>query len=301
MLVIPSDNYKLLNFYNFNDLGSSSVQEINAFKKIRMFSKTYTSNLNFVPNNFSSKYKLLSNLYLNDLNFSDSYLYGLKRQHNFLSTSSLLNNQSTFLDLKSVNKIVNFNYKTNITENTRNNLDSYSFLKKNNNSVLSNDSSRIYSIFNQLNNFDNSNNYRLNKFFSYTNVISSLNDKTKNKILYPIYKIFNTKLDNAVLLNNFTNLNVLNQFNDLSLIDSNTEIRDYFFNKNFNYKTPNAFSSNNFLLNSERYTRKFVKNSPSLNNYNHSMNYNTLNEYFTESNDNSGLNNLNFFNLSGSS
>jgi len=301
MLVIPSDNYKLLNFYNFNDLGSSSVQEINAFKKIRMFSKTYTSNLNFVPNNFSSKYKLLSNLYLNDLNFSDSYLYGLKRQHNFLSTSSLLNNQSTFLDLKSVNKIVNFNYKTNITENTRNNLDSYSFLKKNSNSVLSNDSSRIYSIFNQLNNFDNSNNYRLNKFFSYTNVISSLNDKTKNKILYPIYKVFNTKLDSSVILNNFTNLNVLNQFNDLCLIDSNTEIRDYFFNKNFNYKTPNAFSSNNFLLNSERYTRKFVKNSSSLNNYNHSMNYNTLNEYFTESNDNSGLNNLNFFNLSGSS
>lgn len=299
MLVIPSDNYKLLNFYNFNDLGSSSIQEINAFKKIRMFSKTYTSNLNFVPNNFSSKYKLLSNLYLNDLNFSDSYLYGLKRQHNFLSASSLLNNQSTFLDLKSVNKIVNFNYKTNVIESTRNNTDSYSFLKKNNNSELSNDSSRIYSIFNQLNNSLNSSNYRLNKFLSYTNIISSLNDKTKNKILYPIYKIFNTKLDNSILLNNFTNLNVLNQFSDLSLVDSNTEIRDHFFNKNSNYKTPNAFSSNNSLLNSERFTRKFLKNSPSLSNYNHSMTYNTLNEYFTESNSSSGLNNLSFFNLSG--
>jgi len=172
-------------------------------------------------------------------------------------------------------------------------------LQQNNNSELSNDSSRIYSIFNQLNNSLNSSNYRLNKFLSYTNIISSLNDKTKNKILYPIYKIFNTKLDNSILLNNFTNLNVLNQFSDLSLVDSNTEIRDHFFNKNSNYKTPNAFSSNNSLLNSERFTRKFLKNSPSLSNYNHSMTYNTLNEYFTESNSSSGLNNLSFFNLSG--
>jgi len=89
MLVIPSDNYKLLNFFNFNDFGSSSIQEMNAFKKIRMFSKTYTSNLSFVPNNYSNKYKTLSSLYINDSIFTDSYLYGLKRQHNFLSTSAI--------------------------------------------------------------------------------------------------------------------------------------------------------------------------------------------------------------------
>jgi hypothetical protein len=295
MLVIPCDNYKLLNFYNFNDLGSSSIQEINAFKKIRMFSKTYTSNLNFIPNNFSSKYKLLSNLYINDLSFSDSYLYGLKRQHNFLSSSSLINNQSTFLDLKSVNKIANFNYKNNTLNANNSSSNYFNYLKKNNNSDLSNDSSRIQFIFKQLN---SSNETRLDKFFTYSNIISSINDKTKNKLLYPIYKLFNSKLEKNTVLNNFGEFSALNQFNDLSLIDTNGEVRNYFFNKNFNYKISNTFSSNNFLLAPERYTRKFIKNSPSLANYNHSTEFNTLNEYFTNSNSNFGLNSFNLLNLS---
>jgi hypothetical protein len=294
MLVIPSDNQKLLNFYNFNDLGSSSVQEINAFKKIRMFSKTYTSNLNFIPNNFSSKYKLLSNLYLNDLNFSDSYLYGLKRQHNFLSSSSLINNQSTFLDLKSVNKVANFNYKNNIFENNNTSLDQINYLKKNNNSNFSSDINRLQSIFKILNKSDT---YRLDKLFFYSNIISSINDKTKNKILYPIYKLFNSKLDKNINFSNFNEFSSLNNFNDLSLIDSNGELKNYFFNKNFNYKIPSSFSSNNSLLPSERYNRKFIKNSPSLTSYNHSTNFNTLNEYFINSNLNFGLDNLTLLNL----
>jgi hypothetical protein len=98
-------------------------------------------------------------------------------------------------------------------------------------------------------------------------------------------------------LNNFNEFNTLNQLNDLSLIDSNGEIRNYFFNKNFNYKSPTAFSSNNFLLASERYTRKFIKNSPSTVNYNYSTDFNTLNEYFVNSNSNFGLNNLTLLNL----
>jgi hypothetical protein len=204
MLVIPSDNYKLLNFSNFNDLGSSSIQEINAFKKIRMFSKTYTSNLNFIPNNYSSKYKLFSNLYLNDLNFSDSHLYGLKRQHNYLSSSSLINNQSTFLNLNSVSKIINFNYKTNIIKNTENDFSGYNYFKKNNNSHLNVDSLRIQSIFNKLNNF------KLNNPIIYPNTLSLFNDDSdKKKITYPINKIFNNKFS-KVNLNNTTYLNKLN-------------------------------------------------------------------------------------------
>jgi hypothetical protein len=275
-------------------LGSSSVQEINAFKKIRMFSKTYTSNLNFIPNNFSSKYKLLSNLYLNDLNFSDSYLYGLKRQHNFLSSSSLINNQSTFLDLKSVNKVANFNYKNNIFENNNTSLDQINYLKKNNNSNFSSDINRLQSIFKILNKSDT---YRLDKLFFYSNIISSINDKTKNKILYPIYKLFNSKLDKNINFSNFNEFSSLNNFNDVSLIDSNGELKNYFFNKNFNYKIPSSFSSNNSLLPSERYNRKFIKNSPSLTSYNHSTYFNTLNEYFINSNLNFGLDNLTLLNL----
>jgi hypothetical protein len=260
-----------------------------------MFSKTYTSNLNYIPNNFSSKYKSLSNLYINDLTFLDSHLYGLKRQHNFLSMSSFLNNQSTFMNLKSINKIANFNFKNNSLNEIESRYNNLNFFKKNFNSSFSTDSSRLHFIFKQFNNF---NEFRLNKFISYSNTISSINDKTKNKLNYPIYKLFNIKLDNNISLNNIDNFNNLSYFNDLSLMDSNNEIENFFFNKNFNYKLPNYSSSNNFLLPSERFIRKFVKTSSSLINFNHSLSSNTLNEYFLDSNLNSGFTNSQLLNLS---
>ena len=59
------------------------------------------SNLNFFRqdgfimlfSDYSQKYKTLSSLYINDTLFTDSYSYGLKRQHNFLSSQALINNQ----------------------------------------------------------------------------------------------------------------------------------------------------------------------------------------------------------------
>jgi hypothetical protein len=112
-------------------VGANSAQEMNAFKKIRMFSKTYTSNLVYLPNNYSQKYKTLSSLYINDTLFTDSYSYGLKRQHNFLSSQALINNQSTFFNLNSVNKFVNFNFKNNLSYKTNlNNLLNLNYFKK---------------------------------------------------------------------------------------------------------------------------------------------------------------------------
>jgi len=99
----------MLNFLNFNDIGANNLNESSAFKKIKMFSKTYTSNLNYLPTSFNGKYKSLSSLYANDNEFLDSYLYGTKRQHNFLSSSSLFNNFSTFFSLTSVDCFLRFN------------------------------------------------------------------------------------------------------------------------------------------------------------------------------------------------
>ena len=157
LLVIPTDNYKLLNFINFNDIGSSNIQEINAFKKIRMFSKTYTSNLSFIPNNYSQKFKTFSNLYTNDLSFIDSYMYGLKRQHNYLSSTSLLNNQSTFLNMSSINKFINFNFQSNLLLENNNNYYDNTFFKKNQTISTSDNSIRISNLIKNINN-----NYSLN-------------------------------------------------------------------------------------------------------------------------------------------
>lgn len=111
LLLLPLDNYKILNFLNFNDVGMNNLNEPTAFKKIKMFSKTFNTNLNFLANNYTNKFKTLEALYTSTSLFSDSYLYGLKRQHNFLNSKSYLNSSSTFFDLKSVHKVLNSSWK----------------------------------------------------------------------------------------------------------------------------------------------------------------------------------------------
>jgi len=291
------DNYKLLNFLNFNDVGSSSVQEMNAFKKIRMFSKTYTSNLVFVPNNYSSKYKTISNLYINDSLFTDSYLYGLKRQHNFLSANSTFNNQSTFLNLNSVNKFVNFNFKNNINfEIKTNQSNNLNFFKKNNNLSTTSNSLRINSIFNKLHSDNNLNFF--NNSLSFSNFISSINyNSDKPKLNYPMYKLFNAKLKQNKFYN-YGNLNKLNSYSDLSLLDSNDESKNFFLNNNLSYKTSSAFSQNQSVSLSNRFIRNFVTNSISTTNYNYSLNINTVNDYLKEANSSLAFNNNFFLNTS---
>jgi hypothetical protein len=283
---------------NFNDIGANSAQEINAFKKIRMFSKTYTSNLVFVPNTFSSKYKNFSNLYINDTLFTDSYLYGLKRQHNFLSSTNLLNNQSTFLNLNSVNKFINFNFKNQtVVSDKSSNYTNSSFFKKNNNSDLNSFSLRLNNVFN--NESMNNDLFYLNNSISYSNFISSINDDTdKAKLAQPIYKLFNKKLLKKNDFYNFSNINQLNSYNDLSIIDSNNEAGNHFFNNSISYKTTSVFSPNQSVSLGNRFVRNFVKNSSSTSNLNYSLNLNTINDYLDSSNKGFGFNNNFFFNSS---
>lgn len=295
ILALPMDNYKLLNFLNFNDVGANSLQEINAFKKIRMFSKTYTSNLTFVPNNYSSKYKNFSNLYINDSLFADSYLYGLKRQHNFLSSTSILNNQSTFLNMSSVNKFINFNFKnsTNIF-NKSNLLNNNALFKKYNNANNQSFNSYLINTFN--NTHLNDNLFFLNNSLSYSNFISSINDDSdKPKLNYPIYKLFNNKLKKNNYYN-FSNLNQLNSYSDISIVDSNNENNNFFLNISKTYKNSLIFAQNQSVPFSSRFIRNFVKNSHSTANYNYSTNLNTINELLINSNNNLGFNNTSFFN-----
>jgi len=299
ILAIPMDNYKLLNFLNFNDVGSSSIQEMNAFKKIRMFSKTYTSNLTFVPNNYSNKYKTLSSLYINDSIFTDSYLYGLKRQHNFLSTSALLNNQSTFLNLKSANKFINFNFKNNYNINqTLNQQYENNMFKYNNYSNIDISSLKVNNFLNKFNITDSSsflNNSIL--YPSYLNLINNNSDKFKST--YPLYKLFNAKIKTHSFNFN-TNLNNLNNYTDLSVFESTNESKSFFFNKSNSFKNLTLFSSNQSIPLTNRYVRNFVQNSPSLSHYNYSTNLNTVNDYLFDANSNLGLNNFFFFNSANS-
>jgi len=101
VLFLPIDNFKIINFLNFNDVGSNPLNESVAFKKTKTVCKHFTANLVGNSCNLTNKYKQLSFFFKNDNAYTDSLYFGIKRQHNFLTNSALTNNQSTFFDFKS--------------------------------------------------------------------------------------------------------------------------------------------------------------------------------------------------------
>jgi hypothetical protein len=261
-----------------------------------MFSKTYTSNLTFVPNSYTQKFKTFSNLYLNDSSFTDSYLYGLKRQHNYLSSSSLLNNQSTFLNMTSVNKFINFNFQSNLNTASMDNYYDNSYFKKLPNSTMSNQSLRLMNLINDSSISQST--YSLNKNILYPSYSTLINDDSdKKKINYPIYKLFNNKLNKNDFYN-FNNLNKLNLLNEVAVIDSNNEIKNSLFNEQITYKNLSVFSSNQSIALPDRHIRNFVHNNPSLSHFNYSLNLNPISNYLNAANSNVNSNNYNFLNLS---
>jgi len=75
-----------------------------AFKKTRMFSKIAPYHLVAIPFDFNIKYKNLMFFFENENSYLDSFFFGTKRQHNFLNTSAINNNYTTFFDFRSSNK-----------------------------------------------------------------------------------------------------------------------------------------------------------------------------------------------------
>lgn len=293
ILTIPLDNYKLLNFLNFQDIGSSSIQEANAFKKVRMFSKTNSLNLTHNHDNFTFKYQNLSHLYINDNLFNDSYLYGLKRQHNLLSTKASFNNQSTFFNTNSVQKIINFNLNfSSVFDNKINNFNNTNYFKKINNLNIESNSSRINNEFSKY--FSNSNLNSYNNVLYFNKIISMLNDNSdKKNIHYPIFKLFNKKFKNKLIKSDSINDTLsLNNSNDLNI--SLTNETSKFFDSDKSYKIANVFSPNQSISITNRYLRNFINTSINQTHYNYSIFLNPLNEYLNTSKNTSGLSS-NFF------
>lgn len=116
-LLSPTDNNKVLDFVNFNSLGSNLITGSNAFKKIQSASKSNPQDLYSNATDYSLKYNKINNLYTRDLTTQDSLYYGMKRQHEYSSTASLFNGTSTNLDNKSVSQMLdyNFNYGSKVS------------------------------------------------------------------------------------------------------------------------------------------------------------------------------------------
>jgi hypothetical protein len=117
--VLPVDNQKMLNFLNFNDIGATTSNKSTAFKKIRLNSKSFSTNLIYTPSPFFNRYNMINKLLTNESKFTDSVNYGLKRQHNLTAHTALNCNNINFLDSNSFNKFLDhschFNNKQNDT------------------------------------------------------------------------------------------------------------------------------------------------------------------------------------------
>ena len=276
LLLLPADNYKILNFLNFSDVGTNAFHESSLFKQTRMFSKIFHAPLFFAPSDFSLKYKTISPLFETDNNFFDSYLYGLKRQHNFVSAKAVTNNFSTLFNLKNVEKFLNYNYnlqtKLNhtFTGNLMINFFKTSGVQNNTNSLLLNN------IF--MNFYSDGFATKFNKFLIYPSIFEAINNNSDNKkIKHSIFKMFLFPLKKQSL--NTTNIFQNNNFLNKNLISTATSGGQFFSNNRSTKKFLTLFSPNHIVSKFDQTTRKFANISLTAGAFNLSPDLNTPTSY----------------------
>jgi len=244
-----------------------------------MSSKTFNSNLVFTPSTLQSRFNSISNLYQNEDIFINSYLYGMKRQHNFLNNSALLNHSTTFYNLKSIDKYLNYNNKADTSMFSNYNGDElFDFFKKNQTNVSD---SAIFTKNKIITNVNPDSNLKMISFFSfYPNTFSFFNnDSDKKKLKFPIYKMFNNNLTQTNTVSDllFRKNNLVNDFSSINSEAFNSSIKS----KDLTYQSYETFSPNRTVLPGERSLTFFSEQSPTVLNYNYSTNLNTVNNYMS--------------------
>jgi hypothetical protein len=160
---------------NFSDVGVDNLKDSTTFKKIQSFSKSNPQKLYSSIDEFNLKYKKLSDLYLNDYETLTTSNYGLKRQHNFSSKATLLNNNNTHLDTKSFNNLLKYN--NSVEEITNKKLPSHSMAFHNHEATLKSLPTTLGS-YSKLNSFNTNSNFSLMNYLSFLDKNSLLGAET---------------------------------------------------------------------------------------------------------------------------
>lgn len=268
------------------------MQEANAFKKIKMFSKTHSSDLFFSSNNFSNKYKLLSALYIDENLFLDSFSYGLRRQHNFLSSKTLINSNTALLDLNSVNRLIDFNFKSNISKASLGNSSFFSTPALSSNQIFDNKFDNLFRknfMSQQLASFTN-----FSTYFDFINKINA--DSDKKKTPYSLFKLFNKKLAKSEYLSKQYLFKANSDLDSILLKDTN-EVFSSFFNSNQTSKKFQLRSPNQSVSTADRNLRNNSNLKFNVSNLNHSTDLNTTASYANLLNNKFELSNSLFFDL----
>lgn len=227
---------------NFNDIGSSTVKDSTAFKKIQYFSKTNPQSLFTNVSDFNLKYQKIANLYLNDTLPNNSPSYGTFRQHNYSSMMSTTNSFNSLLDNKSLNKFMEYNLDTTSTANS--NSMGYNLNTASRENVLNTDSNtlRLLSLTDKS---SESSNYSLQKLVNYPTTTSLLSAEIDSKQLNNSFKYL---LNNRWAKKTFIG-------NSVNEPDSAQTFSSKFFNEDLSYRFKDLKSSNQQLLTSDRNTR----------------------------------------------
>lgn len=290
LLVLPLDNSSMLNFMDFDTIGSTTLRESEAFKKIRMYSKVYTTNLVHSSSNLTNKYNKLNALFFNENELTNSLNYGLKRQFNLTASDATTSIYSTFLDQKSMDKFLTFTLHQNIKNNETNLFDKDLNLwsKINNNTNTASALNTISILFSNNNLF---NNKTLKALATYPNIIKDMGDDSDKKTTnFPLRKLFNTKLIGDNLLKNRTQLDLTST----SMLSSSTskflaKIENYtpFLKETLlqeQYKLGDLNSFNQSISDREFSIREYKKLAPSKSHFNLSKGFNNLDSLLIDSN-----------------
>jgi hypothetical protein len=261
LLLLPLDNKKLVNFLDFNDIGSNTLKESMAFKKIKTVSKTITSNLVESPSSLHFKYKKINQTYLNDNSFLIANNYGLTRQHNLLSLKSNLNKNNVFLDKNSFEVFLETRGGSNNASLTNFNFYNNLLNVQKSNTISTNTSSVA------LNDLTNQNNNPLtprNLLNNYPTLLNTLNDNSDAVFFqYPLRKLFNTKL-NTLNINNKSLVGAINSDSDSSTFNPLTQ----FLNTSSTKKTLTLLSSNQNIQPADQNLRQYDNTNINKTNFN---------------------------------
>jgi hypothetical protein len=287
VILSPSDTDKVLNFMKFTDLGIDHLKDSTTFKKIQYFSKSNPQKLYSNANEFTLKYKKISDLYLSDAELLTVNNYGLKRQHNYTSQKSALNNSNTLLDSKSVDKMMSYNYGIS---NSNNSTSENTFKFYNNKSPLPTTTSTIM-LNNTLSNATSTKvNLSINSNSSFDEKPSFLNSENdNNQLTNPLKYALNNKWSKKNFLNDkWSTSEISNQ--EITSASPLSTFSSKFLNETISPRFKDLKSSGTAFLPSERNTRLIGNLSSTKSNLNYNTEDNNLTTIIQSTNSNNSNN-----------
>ncbi len=235
LIILSNDINKIIPLLHTNTIGTSSLSEYSAFRKVRSFSKNSPISHNSLLS-FNNLYLNFHSLFHSSKLINDEGFLNVKKHHNYISPYSLSPYNTSFINSKNSEYWLKNTYHYNHLRTL----------------LISTPSANVLNYF--TNNFVN--NLTLTKF-NFNKILNFNNNSDKKSSPYLLYKLINVNFfkKNISLNNNYF-------FNE----------NDKYFNFNFFNKIISAFSPSQSLLTPEKSLRKWTNLKHNSTQFNYSLN-----------------------------